>query len=143
MACAKQSAKDYITNARVHLVDELRNLSLILESLYQQGVLTDEEVSKIKAEKDDCNITRAILDSVTSKGEAACYKLLRIIFLTRRKTLERPAPLFKNSHEASTEATRFDMDHWISCFSFKDDPEMDQNYIQGIHFHIFNMLSLD
>ncbi|MED6256433.1 hypothetical protein ATANTOWER_026024, partial [Ataeniobius toweri] len=128
MACAKQSAKDYITNARVHLVGELRSLSVILENLYQQGVLTDEEVRQIKAEKDDYDRTRAILDSVSRKGEAACYKLLRTIYLTR--TLERPAPLFKNIHEASTEAKRFDLHHWISCFPFKEDTEMGPNYIQ-------------
>ncbi|KAK5620085.1 hypothetical protein CRENBAI_002372, partial [Crenichthys baileyi] len=131
MACSSQSAKDYITNARVHLVGELRSLSVIVENLYQQGVLTDEEVSKIKAEKDDFDRTRAILDSVTRKGEAACYKLLRIIDLTRRRTLERPAPLSRIRYEASTEAQRFDLHHWISCFPFKEDEEMNVNYIQG------------
>uniref|UniRef100_A0A3B5Q2H2 Si:ch211-108d22.2 n=1 Tax=Xiphophorus maculatus TaxID=8083 RepID=A0A3B5Q2H2_XIPMA len=129
MACSKQSAKDYIANARVYLVGELRNLSVILENLYQQKVLTDEEVSKIKAEKDDYDRTKAILDSVTRKGEAACYRFLRIIDQTRR-TLERPTPIFKISHETSTEATKFDLHHWISCFSFTEDPETDQNYIQ-------------
>uniref|UniRef100_A0A3B3X8B8 CARD domain-containing protein n=1 Tax=Poecilia mexicana TaxID=48701 RepID=A0A3B3X8B8_9TELE len=130
MACSKQSAKDYIANARVHLVGELRNLSVILENLHQQEVFTDEEVNTIKAEKDDYDRTRAILDSVTRKGEAACYRFLRIIDQTRRRTLERPDPLFKNSHEASTEATKFDLHHWISCFSFTEDPEIDHNYTQ-------------
>ncbi|XP_043966318.1 uncharacterized protein LOC122827429 isoform X6 [Gambusia affinis] len=130
MACSKQSAKDYIANARVHLVGELRNLSVILENLHQQKVLIDEEISKIKAEKDDYDRTRAILDSVIRKGEEACYRFLRIIDQTRSRTLERPTLLFKNSHEASTEATKFDLHHWISCFSFTEDPEMDQNYIQ-------------
>uniref|UniRef100_A0A3B5MSI3 CARD domain-containing protein n=1 Tax=Xiphophorus couchianus TaxID=32473 RepID=A0A3B5MSI3_9TELE len=142
MACSKQSAKDYIANARVYLVGELRNLSVILENLYQQKVLTDEEVSKIKAEKDDYDRTRAILDSVTRKGEAACYRFLRIIDQTRRRTLERPTPIFKISHEASTEATKFDLHHWISCFSFTEDPETDQNYIQGNYCHVFDILSL-
>ncbi|MEQ2238976.1 hypothetical protein ILYODFUR_038995, partial [Ilyodon furcidens] len=130
MACTSQSAKDYITNARVHLVGELRSLSLILENLFQQGVLMDEEVSKIKKKKDDYDRTRAILDSVNRKGEAACYKLLRIIYLTRRRTLERPAPLSKIIHEASTEAKTFDVHHWISCFPFKEDEEMDTNYFK-------------
>ncbi|MEQ2242144.1 hypothetical protein ILYODFUR_032848 [Ilyodon furcidens] len=131
MACTSQSAKDYITNARVHLVGELRSLSLILENLFQQGVLMGEEVSKIKKKKDDYDRTRAILDSVTRKGEAACYKLLRIIDLTRRRTLERPALLSKIIHEASIEAKRFDLHHWISCFPFKEDEEMDTNYFKG------------
>ncbi|MEQ2247950.1 hypothetical protein ILYODFUR_014330 [Ilyodon furcidens] len=131
MACASQSALEYVTNSRVHLVGELRSLSVILENLFQQGVLMDEEVNKIKAEKDDYDRTRAILNSVTRKGEAACYKLLRIIDLTRRRTLERPAPFSRISHEASTEAKRFDLHHWISCFPFKEDEEMNVNYIQG------------
>ncbi|XP_054878789.1 uncharacterized protein LOC129353466 [Poeciliopsis prolifica] len=130
MACSNQSAKDYIANARVYLVGELRNLSVILENLYQQDVLTDEEICKINAERDDYDRTRAILDSVTRKGEAACYVFLRIIYQTRRRTLERPTPLFENSHEASTGATKFDLHHWISCFSFTEDPEVDENYIQ-------------
>uniref|UniRef100_A0A3B3YGW8 CARD domain-containing protein n=1 Tax=Poecilia mexicana TaxID=48701 RepID=A0A3B3YGW8_9TELE len=108
-----------------HLVGELKSLSVILENLYQQGVLIDEEVSKIKAEKDDYDRTRAILDSVTRKGEDACYRFLRIIDQTRRRTLERP------TNEASTEAKRFDLHHWISCFPFKEDAEMQQNYIRG------------
>ncbi|KAM4711414.1 LOW QUALITY PROTEIN: uncharacterized protein FYW61_021844 [Anableps anableps] len=125
MACTSQSAKDYIQNARPHLVGELRNLSVILENLYQQGVLIDEEVSKIKAEKDDYDRTRAMLDSVIRKGEAACYKLLRIIYMTRRRTLNRP------SHDASTKAKKFDLHHWTSCFPFKEDEEIDVNFIKG------------
>ncbi|XP_014827516.1 PREDICTED: uncharacterized protein LOC106906673 [Poecilia mexicana] len=125
MACTSQSALEYVKNARPHLVGELKSLSVILENLYQQGVLIDEEVSKIKAEKDDYDRTRAILDSVTRKGEDACYRFLRIIDQTRRRTLERP------TNEASTEAKRFDLHHWISCFPFKEDAEMQQNYIRG------------
>uniref|UniRef100_A0A3B5Q7L9 NACHT domain-containing protein n=1 Tax=Xiphophorus maculatus TaxID=8083 RepID=A0A3B5Q7L9_XIPMA len=126
----KVSSLEYVENARLHLVGELKSLSVILENLCQQKVLIDEEVSKIKAEKDDYDRTRALLDSVIRKGEEACYRFLRIIDQTRRRTLERPTPLFKNSHEASTEATKFDLDHWISCFPFKEDAEMQQNYIR-------------
>ncbi|XP_016535474.1 uncharacterized protein LOC103149489 [Poecilia formosa] len=125
MACTSQSALKYVKNARPHLVKELKSLSVILENLYQQGVLIDEEVSKIKAEKDDFDRTRAILDSVTRRGEDACYRFLRIIDQTRRRTLERP------TNEASTEDKKFDLHHWISCFPFKEDAEMQQNYIRG------------
>ncbi|MEQ2300828.1 hypothetical protein AMECASPLE_029866, partial [Ameca splendens] len=128
MACTSQSAKDYITNARVHLVGELRNLSVIVENLYQQRVFTDEEVSKIKKRKDVYDRTRAILDSVIRKGEAACYILMRIIDLVRRR---RPTHLSKISQEASTDAKRFDLHHWIGCFPFKEDEEMNPNYFKG------------
>uniref|UniRef100_A0A3B3X2F5 NACHT domain-containing protein n=1 Tax=Poecilia mexicana TaxID=48701 RepID=A0A3B3X2F5_9TELE len=76
----------------VHLVGRLMNLSVILENLYQQNVLMEEEVSNIEAEKHDFNRTRAILDSVTKKGEEACYRLLRILYETRSRTLPAPHP---------------------------------------------------
>uniref|UniRef100_A0A3Q0QNM7 CARD domain-containing protein n=1 Tax=Amphilophus citrinellus TaxID=61819 RepID=A0A3Q0QNM7_AMPCI len=124
MACTEQSALDFVRSARLHLVRELKNLSVILENLYQQGVLGDEEVSKIQAERDDYDKSRKILDSVTRKGEAACYELLRIIEMTRKRTLERPP--------FHPETKMFDLHHWISCFSFKEDKQMDANYLQGI-----------
>uniref|UniRef100_A0A669F8S9 CARD domain-containing protein n=1 Tax=Oreochromis niloticus TaxID=8128 RepID=A0A669F8S9_ORENI len=102
------------------LVHHSLNLSVILENLYQQGVLCDEEVSKIQAERDGYDKTRKILDSVTKKGEAACYVLLKIIDMTRKRTLERPPLLPEKSSEAPTESKKFDLHHWISCFSFKD-----------------------
>uniref|UniRef100_A0A3Q4N7Q9 CARD domain-containing protein n=1 Tax=Neolamprologus brichardi TaxID=32507 RepID=A0A3Q4N7Q9_NEOBR len=89
MACTSQSAEGYIRSARRHLVGELKNLTVILENLYQRGVLCDEEVSKIQAEKDDYDKTRKILDSVTNKGEKACYEFLKIIDMTRKRTLVR------------------------------------------------------
>lgn len=125
MASTSQTALEYLSNARVYLVGKLRNHSVILENLYQQGVLHDEEVSKIKTEKDDYDKNRALLDSVIKKGEASCYQLLRIIDQTRRRTLERP-----DSNE--TTAKEFDPHRWIICFSFKDDTETDTIYLQGI-----------
>ncbi|XP_047432310.1 uncharacterized protein LOC125000721 isoform X2 [Mugil cephalus] len=122
MACTTQSALDYVRSARIHLVGEFKNLSVILENLYQKNVLSDEEVSKIQAERDDYDKTRKILDSVIKKGEAACYELLRIIDTTRKRTLK---------SDASTEARKFDLHHWISCFSFKEDPQGDINNLQG------------
>uniref|UniRef100_A0A8P4GV46 Uncharacterized protein n=1 Tax=Dicentrarchus labrax TaxID=13489 RepID=A0A8P4GV46_DICLA len=113
------------TNARVHLVRELKNLSVIVENLYQQKVFSDEEVSKIQTERDDFDKTSKILDSVTKKGEAACYKFLRIIDMTRKRTLERASVLPEKQSAASTENRRFDLHHWISCYPFKEDTQMD------------------
>uniref|UniRef100_A0A3P9P8D8 NACHT domain-containing protein n=1 Tax=Poecilia reticulata TaxID=8081 RepID=A0A3P9P8D8_POERE len=129
MACSSQSASDYIKGARDDLVGRLMNLSVILENLYQQNVLIEEEVSDIEAEKHDFNRTRAILDSVTKKGEEACYRLLRILHETRSRTL--PALHLKNKHSASTKAKRSDLHHWISCFPFKDDDSFYVDYIKG------------
>ncbi|KAK2917340.1 hypothetical protein Q8A73_004086 [Channa argus] len=131
MACTSQSASDYIKRARLHLVRELQNLSVIVENLYQQRVLSDEEVSKIQAEADDYDKTRRILDSTIKKGEEACYKFLRIIDITRKRTLGRPSVLPESKPVPSTETKKFDLHHWISCFSFKDETKMETNYLQG------------
>ncbi|XP_044200582.1 protein NLRC5-like [Thunnus albacares] len=130
MACTSQSALQYIKSARRHLVGELTNLSVIVENLYQQEVLGDEEVSKIQAGTNDYDKTRNILDSVIKKGEDACYELLRIIDMTRKRTLGRPSLPEKKS-VTSTETKKFDLHHWISCFSFQEDTQMDINYLQG------------
>ncbi|XP_038573488.1 uncharacterized protein LOC119901604 [Micropterus salmoides] len=131
MACTTQSALDYVKSARVHLVRELNNLSVVVENLYQQRVFSDEEVKEIQTERHDYDKTRRILDSVIKKGEAACYKFLRIIDVTRKRTLGRTSLLPATKSSASTEAKKFDLHFWISCFSFKDDTQMDINYLQG------------
>ncbi|XP_038158239.1 uncharacterized protein LOC119794668 isoform X3 [Cyprinodon tularosa] len=124
MASTSQTALEYLSNARVHLVGKLRNHLVILENLYQKGVLHDEEVNKIKTEKDDYDKNRALLDSVIKKGEASCYQLLRILYETRRRTLERPG-------SDETTAKEFNLHQWICCFSFKEEAETDTNYLQG------------
>ena len=128
MACTGLSAVEYVRTARVHLVAELRSLSVIVENLYQQGVFTDEEVSKVQVERDDYDKTRKILDLVTKKGEAASYEFLKIIDITRRRTLP-PLPS-KNKYEASSE--KFSLHQWISCFPFKEDRVVDEKYLKGI-----------
>ncbi|XP_072235253.1 uncharacterized protein [Leuresthes tenuis] len=130
MACTTQSALEYVRNARIHLVQELTCLSVILENLHQKRVLSAEEVSKIQAEKDDYDRNRAIVDSVTKKGEAACYELLRIIDTTRKRTIGRTPRFPENKSDASHE-NKFDLHYWISCFSFKEDLLMEGNYFQG------------
>ncbi|XP_049425967.1 uncharacterized protein LOC125884800 isoform X9 [Epinephelus fuscoguttatus] len=113
MACTTQSAFVYVEKARSRLLGKLKNLSVILENLRQKEVFSDEAVSKIQAEKDDYDKTRKILDWVKCKGEDACYELLRIVDMTRQRTLE------------------VDLHHWISCFPFREDAQMDTNYLQG------------
>ncbi|KAM9398701.1 uncharacterized protein ACWYII_031249 isoform 2-T3 [Salvelinus alpinus] len=113
MACTRQSALEYIQNGRRLLVERLQNLSLVVENLFQRKVLQEEEVSKIQAEVDRFDQTRKILDWVTAKGEAACYELLMILDITRKRTLDNA-----------------DLQQWISCFPFKEDPEM-TDYLVG------------
>ncbi|KAL7370349.1 hypothetical protein ABVT39_026204 [Epinephelus coioides] len=113
MALTTQSALSYVKNARSRLVGRLKNLPVILENLNQKEVLGDEEVCDIEAEITDYRQTRKILDSVKKKGEAACYEFLRIVYLTRERTLQ------------------VDLHPWISCFPFKEDTQMDTSYLQG------------
>ncbi|CAB1327189.1 unnamed protein product, partial [Coregonus sp. 'balchen'] len=113
MASARQSALEYITNGRLRLIGRLQNLPLIVENLFQRKVLHEEEVSKIQAEVDRFDQTRRILDWVSAKGEAACYELLTILYITRKRTLDDA-----------------DLQQWISCFPFKEDPEM-TDYLVG------------
>ncbi|XP_071385538.1 nucleotide-binding oligomerization domain-containing protein 1-like [Centroberyx affinis] len=131
MASTSQSALEYIRSSRVHLVGRLQSLSVIVENLYQQGVLNEEEVSKIQTETDDFDKTRKILDWVINKGEEACYELLKIIDMTRKRTLERPPSLPEKPGLASTQSSKFDLHYWISCFSFREDTEMDVTYLKG------------
>lgn len=120
MASTAQSALEYVKSARGHLIRELTNLSVIVDNLYQLNVLSNEEVSKIQEEEDEYDKTRRILDSVTTKGEAACYELIKSIDMTRKRT---------------SDEKKFDLHHWISCFSFNDDIQVDVNYLQGILKH--------
>ncbi|XP_076874396.1 uncharacterized protein LOC143524655 isoform X2 [Brachyhypopomus gauderio] len=107
MACTQQSATDYFRNNRPILITHLQNFPLITENLYQRRVFNDHEVDALKAERTDYNKARFILDSVTKKGESACYELLRILDMTRKRTLH------PDSH------------FWISCFPFREDTETD------------------
>ncbi|XP_029603845.1 uncharacterized protein LOC115189398 isoform X3 [Salmo trutta] len=113
MASTRQSALEYITNGRRRLIGRLQNLPLIVENLFQRKVLHEEEVSKIQAEVDRFDQTRKILDWVSAKGEAACYELLMILDITRKRTLDDA-----------------DLQQWISCFPLEEDPEM-TDYLVG------------
>ncbi|XP_030611040.1 nucleotide-binding oligomerization domain-containing protein 1-like [Archocentrus centrarchus] len=129
MACTSQSAVEYVKRARRHLVRTLKGLTVIVENLYQKGVFSEEEVSKIKTEGDDFDKTRRIVDSVINKGEAASYEFLRIIDTTRKRSTERPPPFHENTQLTSSSRDTFDLNYWISCFSFNEDINTD--IIQG------------
>ena len=129
MACT--TALDHVRGARPDLVRELKSLSVIWENLHEKGVFSDEEVSEIKAATKDQDKTRNLLDSVIAKGEAACDEFLKIIDMTRERTLGRPSLLPEKNSAASSETKKFDLHHWISCYSFKEDTQMDTNYLQG------------
>ncbi|XDV11974.1 hypothetical protein PO909_000750 [Leuciscus waleckii] len=105
MACARQTAIEFLKNARRKLVTHMENLPLIIENLYQQRVFNDHEVEDLKAEKTEFDKARCILDWVTKKGEEASYKLLKILDVTKKRTLHP------------------DLHPWISCFPFRVEDE--------------------
>ncbi|KAL1279205.1 hypothetical protein QQF64_025878 [Cirrhinus molitorella] len=100
MACAQQSATEYLRNTRKKLVTDMKNLPLIIENLYQKNVFNDYEVDALKAESTEFDKARCILDWVINKGEVASEKLLKILDVTKKRTLD-PS-----------------LHYWISCFSF-------------------------
>ncbi|RXN13642.1 hypothetical protein ROHU_001537 [Labeo rohita] len=111
MACAQQSAIEYLRNGRQNLVTDIRNLPLIIENLYQKKVFNDHEVDALKAERTEFDKARCILDWVINKGEEASYELLRILDVTKKRTLD-PG-----------------LHYWISCFSFKvEDTEASYSF---------------
>lgn len=111
MACARQSAVEYLRKSRIDLVRDMQNIPLIIDNLYQLKIFNVHEVEDLEAERTRSDKVRCILDWVTNKGEEASYELLRILDLTRKKTLH------------------YDLHFWISCFSFRDDA--DANYSFG------------
>ncbi|XP_073721114.1 uncharacterized protein [Misgurnus anguillicaudatus] len=105
MACAQQSAAEYLRTCRCKLVTRMQNFPLIIENLYQQKVFNDHDVDAVKAERTEFDKARCILDRVIKKGEMASYELLKILDFTRRRTLHP------------------DLHYWISCFSFREDAD--------------------
>ncbi|XP_074532176.1 nucleotide-binding oligomerization domain-containing protein 1-like [Halichoeres trimaculatus] len=123
MACTSQSALEYVTSARPYLMTHLRDLSVIVENLQQEKVFHGDEVSTIQAERNEFEKARKILDSVTKKGEEACYKFLRVIDRTWKRTSGRGSAHSETTTEASSETEKFNLSYWISCFPFREDAE--------------------
>ncbi|XP_039518636.1 uncharacterized protein LOC120473071 isoform X3 [Pimephales promelas] len=105
MACARQSAVEFLKNARRNLVTHMKDLPLIIENLYQKKVFNEHEVDALKAERTEFDKARCILDWVINKGEEASYELLRILDVIKKRTLHP------------------DLHSWICCFPFRWEEE--------------------
>ncbi|XP_043085471.1 nucleotide-binding oligomerization domain-containing protein 1-like [Puntigrus tetrazona] len=103
MACAHQSAEEYLEKNRKTLLTQMKNLSLIIDNLYQENIFCDDEVNALKADRTEFEQARCLLDMVINKGEEASYEFLRILDVTKKRTLDP------------------DLHYWISCFSFRDE----------------------
>ncbi|XP_031670656.1 uncharacterized protein LOC109885850 [Oncorhynchus kisutch] len=124
MATTKQTAVNYVTDRRLDLIRLLKDLTLIVDNLQQQRVFLNEEVEVINSKETRSDKAREILDRVVKKGEAACYKLLEILYITRQRTLLEPS-------SDSKDRRQHDLYHWISCFPFKEDQEVDTGILEG------------
>lgn len=124
MATTKQTAVNYVTDRRLDLIRLLKDLTLIVDNLQQQRVFLNEEVEVINSKETRSDKAREILDRVVKKGEAACYKLLEILYITRQRTLLEPS-------SDSKDRRQHDLYHWISCFPFKEDQEVDTDILEG------------
>lgn len=111
MACTKQSAVDYVKNARVLLIKHLKNQSLIVDKLEDLNVFNFEYGRAIRSKQNPSDQTRDIIDCVVKEGEKASYSLLSILYSERARTLPKDATP--------------DLHQWISCFSFSQEPEME------------------
>lgn len=107
----------------------LKGFTEIVENLSSRGFFSEEDVNKIKSESDGFDKTRRIVDYVIEMGEEACYEFLRIIDTTRRTSGERSLSFAENPESSSSLSNMFDLNYWISCFSFREDINMD---VQGI-----------
>ncbi|XP_059358992.1 nucleotide-binding oligomerization domain-containing protein 2-like [Carassius carassius] len=103
MASARQSATEYLRNARKDLVTHMKNLPLIIENLYQKQVFSHDEVDALKAERTEFDQARCVLDWVVNKGDTASYEFLQVLDVTKKRTLD-PGLHF-----------------WISCSPFRDE----------------------
>lgn len=110
MACTNQSAVDFIKKARSPLVECLKNQKFVAEKLQELKVFNVHNVRAVTSEKDPSEQSRTILDLVTKKGEKASYVFLRILDGERNRTL--------------LKGGWCDLHHLISCFPFKDEPDL-------------------
>ncbi|XP_063076926.1 NACHT, LRR and PYD domains-containing protein 4F-like [Engraulis encrasicolus] len=111
MACTKHSAVDYLRNARVLLIEHLKNQALIVDKLKELKVFNFDNGRAVMSEKNPSDQSRKIIDFATNKGEEASYLLLRILDGEKGRTLPKDATP--------------DLHQWISCFPFRQEPEME------------------
>ncbi|XP_041660122.1 uncharacterized protein LOC121520634 isoform X5 [Cheilinus undulatus] len=125
-----QSAVKYVKDAWLKLVNELKDLDVILDNLNVHGVFTKEEVSVVQKEKNEYEERRTLLRKITDKGEKACYKFLKTIASMCKRNSGRLSSPTKKKPDASTEDEEFDLQKWISGFSFKSE-QTENYYSQG------------
>ncbi|XP_056317301.1 uncharacterized protein LOC130231871 isoform X2 [Danio aesculapii] len=111
MASTQQSAREFLQNGRTLLITGHLNCDHIIEALNKCKLFMNHELNSAKSSEDNQDKIRIILDMVISMGEEACYVFLKILDKKRFQVFPRPGLGYRDLH------------HWISCFSFRDEPQ--------------------
>ncbi|ROJ33099.1 Nucleotide-binding oligomerization domain-containing protein 2 [Anabarilius grahami] len=111
MASTQQSAQEFLGNGRTLLTEGRLNCDPLIEALNQCKFFINHELSSIESAENSQDRIRILLDIVFSKGEEACSKFLKILDKKRFEVFPRPVLGDRDLH------------HWISCFSFQDEPQ--------------------
>ncbi|XP_067257644.1 uncharacterized protein [Chanodichthys erythropterus] len=111
MASTQQSAQEFLGNGRTLLTEGRLNCDPLIEALNQCNFFINHELSSIESAENSQDRIRILLDIVFSKGEEACSKFLKILDKKRFEVFPRPVLGDRDLH------------HWISCFSFQDEPQ--------------------
>lgn len=108
MASTLQSAQEFLKKGRTLLTTSNLNRDPVFEGLNEYKFFMNYELDLVNSAPDRWE---RLLDIVISKGEEACYTFLKILDKTRFKVFPRPGLQYPDLH------------HWISCFSFQDEPQ--------------------
>ncbi|XP_067299767.1 uncharacterized protein [Pseudorasbora parva] len=111
MASTQQSAQEFLLNGQTLLTGGRLNCDPVIEDLTQCKFFINHELNSIESAENSQDRIRILLDIVFSKGEAACNTFLKIIYKKRVQVFPRPV------------LGEPDLHHWISCFSFQDEPQ--------------------
>ncbi|XP_041753548.1 uncharacterized protein LOC121582075 isoform X1 [Coregonus clupeaformis] len=125
MASTQQFAFEYVQNGRAPLEGHLQKPSLVVDELRKHNILSEKQVREIKSHKKRSVKTRKMLDMVMKKGEYASYELLKILYNTRNQTFPRTNP-------TQNQPRHPDLHQWISCFSFTDDPDLQNDLVSEL-----------
>ncbi len=111
MASTQQSAQEFLGNGHNLLTGSHLNCEPVVEALNQCKFFKTHELNSIESAEISQDKIKIILNLVISKGEEACYKFLQILDKKRVQVFPRPGLGSPDLH------------HWISCFSFQEEPQ--------------------
>ncbi|XP_077084290.1 uncharacterized protein LOC143737167 [Siphateles boraxobius] len=110
MASTQQSALEFLRNGQTLLTRGRLNCEIVIEALNECKFFINNELNSIESAENSQDRIRSLLNIVFSKGEAACNTFLKILDKKRFQVFPRNMGYP-------------DLHHWISCFSFQDEPQ--------------------